>query len=198
MWIRVLFLTIILSYSWQTTAQEPFKFGLYAGINGSQVSGDDLAGFNKFGVFGGLYTGQSIKDDLDWEFGLVYNQKGSYLGGDASRQYLLNLHYVEAPFSLRKYVKALWIEAGVSFGALLGFKETAFQSPVNDSRDFGKYEFAGFVGALYEFKPRLALLGRFSNSILPIREHRAGATYLWNLGQYNTVITMSLRYDLSR
>ena len=59
-------------------AQEPLRFrgGLYAGVCASQIHGDGVSGFDKFGLTAGPLL-EISRGDVAWEWGMLYTQKGS-------------------------------------------------------------------------------------------------------------------------
>jgi len=188
---------LICFFQSKSFAQSDFYLSLYAGANTSQVSGDDTFGFNKFGAYLGLGTGQEISDNLSWEFALMLSQKGSYNTSSAntSFKYLLNLTYIDIPISLRYQtpIEKISLEAGPTISVLVSFRENNIQGNVNDPREFKRYEVGAFLGAIYQLNDRTGIIARFSNSILPIREHLSGKTFRYNRGQYNTYISAALR-----
>ena len=53
-----------------------FKGGFFAGIKSSQVSGDELSGFNKFGPSFGIFVKKNF-DKYKFKVELLYTTKGS-------------------------------------------------------------------------------------------------------------------------
>ncbi len=176
-----------------------FNFGVIGGFNGSQVSGDDLGGFNKFGGFGGIYTNIDASDNLNIEMEMVYTQKGSRKQARPNKfdfnSYLLQLNYIEVPLLFNFKVKGLGIEIGPSVATLLSFKEADQNGVFVSTRNFFKTEASFNAGVQYSFNKNLKGVFRFTNSVIPIRKHASGATYRLNLGQYNTVLTIMLKYS---
>ena len=75
--IRLIFICFIfLGVCSHSTAQN-FKAGLIAGISTSQVSGDQLGGFNKIGVKFGASVNHSINPASRGQLALYYIDKGS-------------------------------------------------------------------------------------------------------------------------
>ena len=64
-------------------------------------------------------------------------------------------------------------------------------------RAFNTTETSVLCGVEYVFSEKFGLNLRFTNSLLPIREHASGVTTFFNRGQYNTGINFSLRYYLT-
>ena len=72
---KALFLFLICSISFLVEAQN-FEGGIIVGASTSQVSGDELAGFNKIGIMVGAFTNRKIKDFLQMQLELIYIQNG--------------------------------------------------------------------------------------------------------------------------
>lgn len=181
----------------QSLKAQDFGFSIYAGLNASQISGDDLFGFYKIGAYGGIGTSMPIIDD-NWrvEFGLLFSQKGSYSGPSSNTgyRYLLNVNYIDIPIGIgRNVLNDFWIEAGPSINTMIGYRENTIQGPANDPREFSRFDISVFAGLEYEVNDRFSVLARFSNSVLPVRPHRSGAVRYYNRGQYHTYISAAAK-----
>ncbi|MBJ04958.1 MAG: hypothetical protein CMP65_03545 [Flavobacteriales bacterium] len=179
------------------TSQE-FNAGIIAGINTSQVSGDNLAGFNKLGTKSGVFINTMIHKFIG-QLELQYINKGSRERvdeNDYNEGYKFQLNYAEIPLTIKvNTYKNTFIEFGLSLAYLLKSYEK-----INGYEEFGlkvnKYEYSTHIGIDYLIKERLVLNTRISNSILPIRKHSSGQVYRWNKGQYNTSISFVFYYYL--
>jgi hypothetical protein len=173
-----------------------FEGGIFLGLAASQVSGDNLAGFNKPGMIAGAFTATPISKKMMLQFELKFIQKGSWATDGRLSNYKLNLNYIESPFLLKYPYKKFKFEAGLAVATLINYTEQSDIGDVNDSRIFNRFEFASILGFDYTISDRLIVNLKYNNSFLPIREHPGGNTYLWNRGQYNTVLELSLRYRI--
>jgi len=75
---KVIALLIFLTQICSTTTSQTFIASLHGGINQSQLSGDDLSGFRKTGLHGGVsvsYPWSNLQKQIAIE--LLYQQKGS-------------------------------------------------------------------------------------------------------------------------
>ncbi len=198
-------------------------FGLHAqiikgetilGMNLTQVDGDEVFGFRKFGlnVGGGVLIPFDKKGRWDVNMELIYTQKGSYqrpqynaidsLGNVLTGEYKLKLNYVEIPvtvmFTDRERVS---FGAGFSYGRLIGVKEWEHGNRVETTTlSSGTYS-KNDISVLADFRIRiwkaLKFNFRYQYTLLKIRtrefENRAtGET--WTRDQYNNVITLRLIY----
>jgi hypothetical protein len=188
----ITFLLILASFL-EVKAQN-FKGEIYAGAVGSQVSGDELSGFNK----GGFAIGAGVRLNIDEKssvgFRLGYIQKGSRkpsaeVDGIPSF-YLMRLNYIEMPILYRyRMGKKLYFEAGPSLGYLFSAHEEDQDGEMPYMKPFLKFDLSatGILG--YPLGKNWDFQFGLIQSVLPIREHGSGSTYRLNKGQYNTVIT---------
>ena len=176
---------------------QKFGGGLYLGIATSQVSGDDLAGFNKPGFWGGGFTDFRFTPKSTIQLELSFIQKGSRMAPtvDNNNQYfLIGLNYVEMPLLYRWYgIRNMSIEIGPQIGFLVSSVEENQFGEILGKPPFKSFEFSGAVGLSYFFLPskKLEVNARYANSILPIR----GEFIQWPYGgQLNQLISFSVRY----
>jgi len=185
---------------------QSFKGGITAGFAVSQVSGDNLSGFNKPGSLAGAYI--FIEPSAKWriELQMIHLMKGSY---DAARpdrgdffSYSMTLHYVEIPIMFRYFYKKLWWGFGLSEGYLAASnvknQDGKFPEGSPDARPFKKFETSANISVLWPFSERFELEARFNQSILPIRNHLGNVVFQLNRGQYNTVLAACLRFRLGK
>jgi hypothetical protein len=181
--------------------------GFQLGISASQFSGDKLAGFNKAGVYGGFYAFTKIKEQGAFQMEINFVQKGSFDGmnpdkGDYSK-YSLNMNYIEVPF-LYKYSlpkQKIVIVGGLSYARLIGNAvekdEHGVITRLPTDPQFRNWELGIQGGLEYYFHEKWHAVFRAENSILHVREHSGGATYMLNMGQYHSVLMLSLAYNFS-
>jgi len=176
-----------------------FRAGAFAGISTSQVSGDQLAGFNKAGLYAGGFVNTAMGEKWKVQMEISYIGKGSR-PTDADREfnpYMIypTLNYAEVPvLFIYKARPKINIEAGLAFGVLVYSREEDSFTEQGILRPYYKTEFSYIIGIDYFLTEKLSVNSRWDNSFLPIRKHASGQTHGLNLGQYNTVIAFSLRY----
>lgn len=179
-----------------------FHGGLKGGICASQVSGDNLRGFDKAGLFGGLYAGIDVGNQSQLILEMQFVQKGSRQNAKPDKgiytSYLLRLNYIELPFMFvwrgNSYFE---IEGGLSYGRLMKYTDVEYDENgvLQNMNPFRKYEISVHLGMNYLLSDNFKVNFRLNNSLLPIRDHASGATYYLNLGQYNTVLMLGLNYQ---
>jgi hypothetical protein len=184
------------------TQAQNFGGGGIAGFSTSQVSGDRLSGFNKVGFVAGALASIPVSERVGVQMEITYIQKGSRKNLNPEkndfRAYRLDLNYVEVPIIvLYHYNKKLVIEGGPSLGTLVHSKEQDEQGSFTEQRPFKKTELSINAGISYPLISNLMLNWRISNSLLPVRPHVSGETFRLNMGQYNTVLAFTLRYQVS-
>jgi len=184
-----------------------FGGGIIAGISTSQVSGDQLGGFNKVGFLVGAFTNKSISPLLSIQMEMTYIQKGSnnptmndadhpnYLKEDISSS------YIEIPLLLQYHQSnKLKIEGGALSAYLIDgyYNDLTGKLPIYTVNPFIKYDFGVLLGIDYTFSNKLSLNTRLSNSILPIGAEDYDGINSYNSsrkGKYNSVLSFALHYN---
>ena len=180
-----------------------FKAGLRAGITGTQISGDQLGGFDKAGIVAGGMVSTTLSQKFDLGFEILYVQKGSRKNADPDNNdfvsYLLRLNYFEVPVLLQwKYSKRFSFEAGPTFGALVGTLEEDEFGKLDQPRDFSNFELGVGAGMNVLIVDGLYFNLRGTNSVLPVREHVSGQDYRLNRGQYNSSLLFTFHYVFNK
>ena len=183
---------------------QDFNGGVFGGLSTSQVSGDNLSGFNKIGPRLGLY----INRPINWygiQLELQYLVKGSKKNNSDVIQntnlnyvynYNFHLNYVGVPVLLYSNIrKNIKLELGTSFNFLIKQKEE-IDFYIDETRKAKSFETSILIGFTYQKNEKISFNTRLSNSITPIRPHTSGETHQLNRGQYNTVLCFSIYYLL--
>jgi hypothetical protein len=180
-----------------TQAQErSFKPSIYAGLLTSQVSGDNLAGFDKFGFLAGSSVEFEFENKLFFEVGLQFIQKGSRQIADPANNvfddYLMRLNYIEAPFLIKyNFYNQFIAIGGITFGGLVSSREEGNGIPINDPRKFYNFEL-GYIGGIgYRFNPKITVVAQYHGSITKIRNRDSPQS----LDQRHEVTSVVLKYS---
>jgi len=177
-----------------------FGGGLIIGLSTSQVSGDNLGGFNKAGLLIGGFIDLQISNRLRGQMEMTFIQKGSNNPKMNENSYSdISLSYVEIPLLLKyQQSRTIAIEGGIETSFLISASDNDIYGQItsNSTRKFNTTDIGIFIGLNYFINTRLILNSRISNSILPIRTHASGATFQLNKGQYNSALRFSLHYTL--
>lgn len=176
-----------------------FNAAVVGGINASQIDGDDLAGFNKLGLHGGLKLGYFIKPKLNLSTELLLSQRGSSSSlsiGSPVEQITIQLNYIEIPVMIsfhdwlfeENYYKVR-ADIGLSYGNL--FSASSENSFFDDNVDvFKTNDFSMLAGIAYQFNRHLALNMRYTRSVIPLFENPSQLVR----GLYGYFVTFRLEY----
>lgn len=183
-----------------------FKGGVRLGFTGSQISGDELSGFHKFGGYSGLYVNFAFPNNTRWKLQAELNfiMKGSsrFLrsnkdGEITGQQYILTMLYTETPVLIKfSPVPYLELELGPAFNFLFYEQENDSNGKMPSRQPFRIFELAGIAGVSVFFKEHYGINFRFSNSILPVRIPGANySNYKMTKKQFNSTLAFSLYYQ---
>jgi hypothetical protein len=204
--MKKFFLVVLFSFFINHLYSQQFQGGLFIGLTTTQVSGDQLSGFNKTGFLAGCNVSLPLGKNFDLALEMMYIQKGSRRkpkpdqGDDTA--YVMKVNYVEVPIMLSyTYHKRIKFEAGPAFGRLVFSSEEdqygEIPDRIQDRNPFKKYEFSVYAGLSYRFYKGWYVHTRLGTSVFPIRDFTYGQNYFFNRGQYNTVLFFSVRYLFS-
>ena len=176
---------------------QSFKANAIAGISTSQVSADNLGGFNKFGIKLGASVFHKLNDGTRAEYAMYYIDKGSR---DSENFFKIDLTYIESSWSLQKSFKGIMYEAGLLFAVLVdgGTYDRNGKYDTQNS-NFSKYDIGATIGAGVKLKSKIYMFWKLNNTIpfFPIQKHPDEISIGLNKGKYNSVFSISLRYVLS-
>lgn len=190
----------ILTYSFSYS--QNFSAGAIAGINATQISGDNLSGFDKAGVLIGGFSKLTVSEKLQLQFEINYSQKGSRKNPQTDQGdhdfFLLRLNYIEIPIvGLFKHGKFTF-EFGGYYGQLVHehIEDENGQFDIPDALNQFTTNDLGLIAGLYfNLMPSLSMNWRVSNSILAVRKYDSGANYLFNDGMFHSALSINLRYE---
>ena len=164
-----------------------------SGATASQIEGDELRNFKKYGYIGGVGALASISDNNLWGLSVeaLFSQRGSRSTGD-TRNYLyrmnLSINYIDIPVMIHYQDPhgGMLFGVGLSYGRLLdqahgtiGYDSLFFMPDTSDMR-FLKNDFAVVADARFTIWRGLQLGIRWQHSIFPVKRD-------WNFYKYNGV-----------
>ena len=197
------FLLIILLGSPFLLGAQRFNGGIFIGGVTSQVDGDDNGGFHKFGYMGGGLVSLRFSPHSSMQMELEYIQKGSR-GTDTLgiNDFLMRFHYLEVPLLYQyTFARRFSLEAGPAMDVLLGSYEESngLEVPSIYAEPLRSVTLAGIFGVSGYISTHLKLNFRFNYSLLSIRKptDTPPPSYryiLWQKGQFNNVLSLSLMW----
>jgi Outer membrane protein beta-barrel domain len=206
---KYLLLFLLLLAMGPSLMAQRFKGAVMGGMNLSQVDGDEVYGYHRFGGHIGLAAILPLKK---WDITLetVFNQKGAYEGAQyqdsafgtaINGKYDLRLNYVEVPV-LAHYTDREMFTFGVgfSYGRLVSSEEVEHDGavpPYSDTVAFKKNDYSVLVDLQVRIWKRLKFDIRYNYSMAPIRErtfHDLYSDYSFSRKQYNNMLTFRLVY----
>lgn len=180
------------------------------GFNLSQVDGDEVYGFKKFGACVGVGGILPLPKRFSLSLEILYDEKGAYQklppsppGNNQLPYYSLKWNYLTAPIMVHYEDRNTWtIGLGISWGRMVSFKEKEWNIPKNwDRPDTITYktknDFAVIADLRFRIWKHLKFNIRYSYSIVPDRKRNYvnPTTFeTWTRKQYNNVITVRLLY----
>jgi len=205
--LKSLFFTLVLMIAWATGANAQRIMGaVAAGVNATQVDGDEAYGYHKFGLNLGAAAIVPVVGNWSVSLETVYNEKGSHqrarVHDSLDGSYDLKLNYLEVPVIVQ-YTDKDFISFGLggSWGRLVKISEAKNGYPVNTTTlNSGIYK-SNDIDLLVDIKmriiDRLRFNVRYAYSLSPIatREVIDSKTGRPNIrDQYNGMFTFRLFY----
>ncbi len=205
--IKLIITIIIITISTSLSAQI-IKGEALLGLNLTQIEGDQVAGFKKFGLNIGAGVLIPFKKKWDVSMEVTFNQKGSREGNQSKSTdtldnvYKARLNYVEIPLLIHFTDKDfLTIGGGFAWGRLVGVQEwehgSIVESTTVNSGTFNKNDFSYIIDARIKIYGPLKFGVRYQNSLTKIRTREFENDYTgdkWTRDQYNKVLTFRLIY----
>ena len=126
--------------TWTDVQAQRFSAGLVAGLNASQIDGDELAGFDKVGLTGGIKTTMEFESVWRMNMEFLYSERGSrpdIFNPEYDPDIEISLKYIEIPVYISlggwwqeegEYYKVS-AQASLSYGRLLLKPQTIITPP---------------------------------------------------------------------
>src|SRR5688500_4095410 len=161
-----------------------FSAAVVAGLNASQIDGDELAGFDKLGLTGGIKAIVNLESVFDLNVEFLFTQRGSQpdlFNPQYDPDIKISLNYAEIPVYVSlgdwwqeedEYHKVS-AHAGISFGRLISSKTFDYYHPSDQSLDkftqyFNNTDLSWLVGASYRMSKNWGVTGRYTREIIPL------------------------------
>ncbi|MFZ4399255.1 MAG: porin family protein [Bacteroidales bacterium] len=207
LYIKSIFISIIIVFSFTHKAEaQRVKGELIFGMNATQIDGDEIFGFHKYGLNMGV--GAIFPFNKHWSISVetIFNQKGSYrkesieIDTLPTPYYNIRLNYLDVPVMVHYEDKGgFTFGAGFSWGRTVGIEETEHGRIIETTTLAGPYK-RDDINVLADIRikiwKKLKFNFRYAYSVLPIRtrvyNNSAGAS--WERTQYNSLLTFRLIY----
>ncbi len=186
----------------QSLSQAEFSGGLIAGGVTSQVSGDALAGWDKFGVTGGAWVHVGFNESWGTWMGMQYLPKGSVKPADPDNgdlfRFEFDLRYFELPLMVTRSTSKWRFGVGPSFGFLFSQQQIFDGAKRDINPEFNRLDVSGALSISRFFGEKILLELRGNTSILPTRPAPAVVNPLnfYERGNYNQLLMLALHYKL--
>jgi len=202
---RYIVIALILSVLSGSLHAQIIKGAFMAGINVSQVDGDEVYGFNKVGLNIGAAAIVPLADRWDFSIETIYSQKGSYQKpqneDSLSAEYRLKLNYLEVPVLIHFNDKdKIRFGLGMGWGRLVGVEEYEHGQRVESTNLEGPYsrnDYTGLADVRFRIYKGIKFNVRYSYSFVKIRTreyHPPNGSDPWTRKQYNNYWTFRLIY----
>ncbi len=182
---------------------QKFKGGLFGGLISSQVNGDNLSGFDIFGIHAGAFTTLNLSERGHLQFEIGLSQKGAQeRDSSTSNFYRLRINYVSIPLLYTyRLNKQLSFEVGPQADLFVNFTEEDIAGErQNNPYPFYPVNLAGVGGIVYHISDNFWICFRSSISITPTRKNTraGGAPYIiqaGGAGHRNLALSTALYYQ---
>ena len=166
----ILSLAILAGASSAAQAQSA-RFGVKAGLNLSNASGDNTSNNkNLTGLAAGVMADFGFSDLISFHPELLYSQKGAKFESNGLTAQD-RLSYLDIPLLLRVNADGLFFEAGPQAGILVGRKFESNLLPGSTSTDgVRKFDVGYVAGVGYQLSSGLELGVRYNGGILDIND----------------------------
>jgi hypothetical protein len=198
------FFFVFVSKAQQTEYNKKFYSGLLFGLNTSQITGDNLAGYDKPSCTFGMFVKRKFGKNISVLMELSYLPKGSRKNVTPKDSiptfYSLKLRYIEIPIMFQYALKPrIVVEVGPSIGVLLSYAEADLYGDLTENyssrEQFKRTDISFNAGINYSLNDRWTFSLRSANSIFPVRDHDQQTKFRLNRGQYSSCIMGRLLYN---
>lgn len=190
------------------TVQAQFiKGAVIAGVNLSQVDGDEVYGFKKFGANVGAAAIIPFTDRWEVSIETIFSQKGSHQkpqrDDSLTGEYLLKLNYLDIPVLVHYNDKdIITFGLGFSYGRLTHVEEYEHGRKIESTTIDGPYsrsDVNGIADVRFRVWQRLKFNLRYAYSLKKIRTREFTPPYVdpWTRDQYNNFWSFRMIYVIN-
>ena len=201
-WLLVILFVLggLLSKAQESTTKR-FNLGYFIGPSSSQMSGDGLGGFDKFGGTAGLSLRANISDRSDLLLGMGFISKGSRAPLDTLTRnvFAYRLNYIQIPVTWQLHWNEK-INVHLSpYAAFLVHQSIMSNKMTYSMRDSGQpafndWDFGINAGIGFVLSGNTSIVFEFGQSVVPIRPNPSQANQFsyYERGNYNSTVSLML------
>ena len=191
------------SVAWSQDEPLAFTARVHMGLSATQVYGDQISGFNKFGVSAGATVDirRKIRKGMQW--GILYTQKGSRRvpntkNGDFN-SWRYRFTYIDLPLTqVWNPEPEWWWGVGLQPSILIAGEEDFYGNGYTDLTylELNSIDLGGILQAGFQWRQIMAIEARLSQSLLPISERPAQPVQRWDSFMMNMAIQWLFTWKL--
>ncbi len=195
---KLIFIFCCCLCSMQFFSQKEFKGGLIAGPVTTQISGDGLGGWDKFGFAAGAWVNVPLGDRLGLGLSMKYINKGSKTKRDTltNQSFGFYLNYIDVPllltYDLLRKKSTFTISVGPYIGIMMNQKIRYNGADTDIPIPFNKTDIGGQLGIAYWAGQKLFFEFDITSSILPTRPNPSAVNpgSYYEKGNYNQTLQL--------
>lgn len=189
------FILFALSLFFNHSDAQYFKAFLTGGMNATQIDGDGLGGYDKFGINAGAGVSRSFNEKFGAQFELYYSQKGSKdvpTDNDPTPDSTFIANYIDIPIMFNYYYKRnklkLKFEVGPYIGVLLNAAFYDNYTTSDKTNEYYRTDIGAGAGIEYAFNDHFSFNLRISHSVMTAT--KIGRAF------YHNVSGLTFRYTI--
>jgi hypothetical protein len=170
-------LTIIFLLVNCVASAQNFKSAMVAGLNASEVHGDEMRGLNKTGIFAGFQVAYPFSERFEMSMGMVYSRKGSrkafnpdQISHGAWR--VLKANYIDVPFSGTYVYDKLRFSGAIVPAVLVNFYLEDDFGAIPDADFLKRIDLLSRAEAGYRLAEEIDVFISYSYSLMAINKDR--------------------------
>ncbi len=194
-------LGIVLTPVLNANAQE-FEGFLKGGVTISQIDGDNLSGFSKFGVYLGPGVTYPLTEKSNLGIELLYTQKGSSKDSeeiitDPNQWRRARFDYIDVPLFWQLAVdEDVLLHFGLNGSVLINVTSPSFDL---SATDYNRLNLGGIIGGSYQLDKNWQLSARFHYSLFPFNTENTKPVFAFrSVGLFHSNILLGVNYSLGR
>jgi hypothetical protein len=200
--------------AFHTLFAQQFRGAVIGGFNLTQVDGDEVYGYSKFGIHAGAAAILPLGNHFSVSLETLFNQKGALQGDQYERTdslgnlltgaYKLRLNYLEVPVLIHYTDKDFFtVGTGFSWGRLTSVKEwehgQRIETTTMQKGPYTKSDINVLADLRFPIYKKLKFNFRYAYSIAKIRTREFSDFYnnTWTRKQYNNLLTFRFIYVIN-